>query len=250
MQGHPTIAGARSASHRPLPAPARVLAGASEPAQPRAAGSLAGPTLIAFGSSGQQRRFLPAIASVTEQWCLRFSEPGAGSDLASVTTAGRLAGDHWLINGQKIWTSLAHVADWCFVLARTEPGSRRAAGLSMRYLLGVERGVATVGQQIQFRREPDEVIAAASKHGADADPVLRDRIAQAHRALGQLAVDVQRPPTMLARGEGYELDAWQRLHLFSRADTIYGGSDEIQLGVIASRALGPRREPAPGQDRA
>ncbi len=71
-----------------------------------------------------------------------------------------------------------------------------------------------------------------------------------HRALGELAVDVQGPRALLASGQAYEIDAWQRLHLFSRAGTIYGGSDEIQLGIIASRALGLPREPAPGQDRA
>ncbi len=71
-----------------------------------------------------------------------------------------------------------------------------------------------------------------------------------HRALGGLAVDVQGPRALLASGQAYEIDAWQRLHLFSRPGTIYGGSDEIQLGIVASRALGLPREPASGQDRA
>src|SRR5215470_10794780 len=94
---------------------------------------LLGPTLIAFGTPEQQRRFLPALKAVDELWCQGYSEPGAGSDLAAVATTAALDGDEWVITGQKIWTSLAHVADWCFLLARTEPGSRRGAGLS--YLL-------------------------------------------------------------------------------------------------------------------
>ena len=94
---------------------------------------LLGPTLIAFGTPEQQRRFLPAIKAVDELWCQGYSEPGAGSDLAAVATTAALDGDEWVITGQKIWTSLAHVADWCFLLARTQAGSRRSEGLS--YLL-------------------------------------------------------------------------------------------------------------------
>jgi len=94
---------------------------------------LLGPTLLAFGTPDQQQRFLPPIRAVRELWCQGYSEPGAGSDLANVATRAALDGDDWVINGQKIWTSLAHLADWCFVLARTEAGSRRGGGLS--YLL-------------------------------------------------------------------------------------------------------------------
>ncbi|MGH3633792.1 MAG: acyl-CoA dehydrogenase IpdE1, partial [Mycobacterium sp.] len=94
---------------------------------------LLGPTLIEFGTPEQQRRFLPRILDVTELWCQGYSEPGAGSDLANVSTAAVLDGDQWVINGQKVWTSLAHWAQWCFVVARTEKGSKRHAGLS--YLL-------------------------------------------------------------------------------------------------------------------
>ena len=92
-----------------------------------------GPTLIAYGTPEQQKRFLPKILDVTELWSQGYSEPGAGSDLANVSTTAELDGDHWVINGQKVWTSLAHWAQWCFVVARTEKGSKRHAGLS--YLL-------------------------------------------------------------------------------------------------------------------
>jgi alkylation response protein AidB-like acyl-CoA dehydrogenase len=294
---------------------------------------LLGPTLLAFGSQRQKDRFLRPIAEVRELWCQGYSEPGAGSDLASLSTSARLDGDDWVINGQKVWTSLAREADWCFLLARTEPSSRRSAGLSyllvpmrqpgitirpIRQLTGtsefnevffdgarttrdmvvgepgdgwrvamatlaIERGASTLGQQVGYQRELDELIAAARRTGAASDPLLRDRLARAwiglqvmreqiitmfgddndpaaaasvnvsasvvkllwsswHRDLGQLAMDVLGPASLLAQGPPYDLDDWQRLYLFSRADTIYGGSAEIQRGIIADRALGLPRQ--------
>ncbi|RYE77685.1 MAG: acyl-CoA dehydrogenase, partial [Myxococcales bacterium] len=80
---------------------------------------LLGPTLIAFGTEEQKARFLPKIVAVEELWCQGYSEPNAGSDLANVQTRARLDGDSWVIDGQKVWTSLAVQADWCFVVART-----------------------------------------------------------------------------------------------------------------------------------
>jgi alkylation response protein AidB-like acyl-CoA dehydrogenase len=305
---------------------------------------LLGPTLIAFGTPAQQRRFLPAIAAVEELWCQGYSEPGAGSDLAAVATTAVLDGDQWVITGQKVWTSLAQVADWCFVLARTQPGSRRGEGLSYllvpmrqsgvtvrpirqltgtsefnevffdgartdrdlvvgaagdgwrvaRATLAFERGVATLGQQIGFERELGRLVELARQTGAAADPLLRDKLARAwigleamraqalhtltagtgsgsgagsgspgaaptgaeasvlkllwsrwHQELGELAMEVQGAPSMVARGAPYDLDDWQRLFLFSRADTIYGGSDEIQRTIVAERALGLPRQARP-----
>jgi alkylation response protein AidB-like acyl-CoA dehydrogenase len=294
---------------------------------------LLGPTLIALGTPAQQQRFLPRIADVSELWCQGYSEPGAGSDLANVATTARLEAGEWHLTGQKVWTSLAHLADWCFVVARTQLGSRRHHGLSyllvpmrqpgvevrpIRQLtgtsefnevffddartdaelvvgapgdgwrvamatLGFERGVATLGQQVGFRRELDALVALAKKTGAADDPLLRDRLLQAHvglevmrahaqrtlasvasgtpgadstassvsklswarwhRDLGELAMAV-RGAAGLTHGDG-GYDEWQRLFLFSRADTIYGGSDEIQRNIIAERALGLPREPRP-----
>ena len=287
---------------------------------------LLGPTLIAFGTPEQQRRFLPPIAAVEELWCQGYSEPGAGSDLAAVSTTAYLDGDQWVITGQKVWTSLAVEADWCFVLARTEPGSKRSAGLSYllvpmrqpgvtvrpirqltgtsefnevffdgartgadlvvgepgdgwrvaRATLAIERGAATLGQQVGFERELRRLVELARQTGASADPLVRDRLGRAwigleamrahalrtlaggaggtgpselkllwsrwHQELGELAMDVQGAPSMVARGAPYDLDDWQRLFLFSRADTIYGGSDEIQRTIIAERALGLPRQ--------
>ncbi|QNS06796.1 acyl-CoA dehydrogenase family protein [Streptomyces xanthii] len=282
---------------------------------------LLGPTLIAFGTEEQKARFLEPIRRVEELWCQGYSEPGAGSDLAGVRTRAALSedGTEWIVDGQKTWTSLAHEAQWCFVIARTEPGSRRHAGLSYLLVpldqpgvevrpivqltgtsefnevffdgartaashvvgavgdgwrtamatLGFERGISTVGQQIGFRRELTDLIALAEQNGAIGAPLLRDRLARAwtglrtmeanarrgvdpsvaklywatwHRDLGELAMDIRGAASMLAEGEPYELDAWQRLFLFSRADTIYAGSDEIQRNIIAERLLGLPKE--------
>ena len=289
---------------------------------------LLGPTLIAFGSEEQKERFLPGIVAVEELWCQGYSEPGAGSDLANVSTKARLDDDHYVIDGQKVWTSLAHVADWCFVVARTEPGSQRHRGLSYLLVpmdqegvevrainqltgtsefnevfftgaitdrsnlvgdegdgwrvamatLGFERGISTIGQQVGFQRELDALLEVARANGTFDDPVIRDRLARAqvelevirlnalrtlsedqapqqasiskllwagwHRTLGELAMQV-RGADSLTTGADYDLDEWQRLFLFTRADTIYGGSDEIQRNVLAERVLGLPREVRP-----
>jgi len=95
--------------------------------------TLLGPTVVAFGTPEQKAKFLPGIVSGTEIWCQGYSEPNAGSDLANVQTKARLEGDEWVIDGQKVWTSWGAWADWCFVVARTDPASQRHKGLS--YLL-------------------------------------------------------------------------------------------------------------------
>jgi alkylation response protein AidB-like acyl-CoA dehydrogenase len=284
---------------------------------------LLGPTVIAFGTPEQQQRFLPKILDVTELWCQGYSEPGAGSDLANVSTTAELVGDEWVINGQKVWTSLAHWAQWCFVVARTEKGSKRHAGLSFLLvpldqpgvevrpivqltgdsefnevffddarteaglvvgepgdgwrvamgLLTFERGVSTLGQQIEYARELSGVAELAKSNGATDDPLIRERLARSwaglrtmrsyalatmdveqpgqdnvskllwanwHRELGEIAMEVLgRDGLTLTDGE---FDEWQKLYLFSRADTIYGGSNEIQRNIIAERVLGLPRE--------
>lgn len=289
---------------------------------------LLGPTLIAYGTPEQQKRFLPKILDVTELWSQGYSEPGAGSDLANVSTSAELDGDAWVINGQKVWTSLAHWAQWCFVIARTEKGSKRHAGLSYllvpldqpgvvirpiiqltgdsefnevffddartdaslvvgepgdgwRVAMGTltfERGVSTLGQQIRYAREHSGLVELAKQTGAIDDPLVRERLTRSwaglrtmrsyalatmdvegggqaapgkdnvskllwanwHRDLGEIAMDVVGMSGLAL--DGGEFDEWQRLYLFSRSDTIYGGSNEIQRNIIAERVLGLPRE--------
>ena len=291
---------------------------------------LIGPTLILFGTDAQKGRFLPKILRGEELWCQGYSEPNAGSDLASVQTRAVRDGAEWVLTGQKTWTSLAQWADWCFVLCRTDPGVPKHKGLSyllvpmrqrgvdvrpIRQMTGTsefnevffdgartaadnlvgpigggwavamatlafERGASTLGQQLGFENELREVIETARVNGSARDAGIRQRIAQAwielkimrlhalrtlaaaqagslprealvsklywaswHRGLGELAMDVLGAEGAITDGPPYEPTRLQRLFLFSRADTIYAGSNEIQRNVIGERGLGLPPEP-------
>lgn len=292
---------------------------------------LVGPTLIAFGTDEQRRRFLPGIRAGTEFWAQGYSEPSAGSDLGNIRTRARrdpVTGD-WLVTGQKIWTSLAHLSDWIFVLARCEEGSAGPKGLIFLLmplrqpgieihpirqigggaefnsvffdgaraeascvvgapgegwtvamaLLGFERGISTLGQQMGFARELDLVVAMAKENGAASDPAIRLRIARAwaglramrymamrilagsddpeakleglgykyhwsnwHRDLGRLGMDVLGAAGVSASDDP-RVEKLRQLFFFTRADTVYGGTNEIQLNIIAERGLGMPKEP-------
>jgi alkylation response protein AidB-like acyl-CoA dehydrogenase len=291
---------------------------------------LAGPTILTFGTDEQKARFLPDIAAGKTIFCQGFSEPNAGSDLASVRTKARLEGDEWVVNGQKIWTSLAHISDWIFVVSRSEEGSQGPKGLTFLMmaidqpgieirpieqingdaefnetfftdarcpadsligapgegwkiamgLLAFERGVSTLGQQMGFRNELDAIVAAAKANGRAADPLIRQRLARAEiglrlmrygalrmlsnsdhskvdgasltykiqwaswrRSLGELAMDVLGQAGEVTENPVYEWDMLPNLFLYSRADTIYGGTNQIQRNLIAERGLGMPREP-------
>jgi pimeloyl-CoA dehydrogenase large subunit len=92
--------------------------------------SMVGPVIATFGSEVQKRQFLPRIANLDDWWCQGFSEPGAGSDLASLKTTAQRDGDHYIVNGQKTWTTLAQYADWIFCLVRTDPTAKKQEGIS------------------------------------------------------------------------------------------------------------------------
>ena len=298
---------------------------------------LLGPTLIEYGTAAQCERFLPGILDGTERWCQGYSEPNAGSDLANVQTKAVLtpsssgsdaAHAQWVLNGQKVWTSLAHVSHWCFIVARTEAGSSRHKGLSFLLvpldqpgvetriirqitgggefnetfftdavtpadmivgdpgegwrvamgLLGFERGISTLAQQVGFERELEGAIELARQHGKLDHPVIRQRLVKAHTGLqllrwnalrsmgagvpgpeasigklfwgtwhsdlGELIVDIMGAAALIGEHLPYELSLEQKLFLFTRSDTIYGGSNEIQRNVLGERVLGLPKEPS------
>ena len=290
---------------------------------------LAGPTILHFGNDEQRRRFLPKIATGQEMWCQGYSEPGAGSDLSNVRTKATFEDGRWVLEGQKIWTSLAQFADWCFVVCRSEPGSSGRTGLTyllvpmdqpgvevrpIRQMTGdeefnevffngavtvgenvvgepgdgwqvamgtlsFERGVSTLAQQMHFKNELNAIIKIANDNGEARNPLIRQRIAKAwrglqimrasalrmlsgansgtlsgpqytykifwaswHRELGELAMDVMGQSGDIVNAD-YKMSELSRLFLFSRSDTIYAGTNQIQRNLIAERALGLPKEP-------
>ena len=280
---------------------------------------LLGPTVMAFGTEAQKKRFLPPIVQGTELWCQGYSEPGAGSDLANIQTRAIREGEDWVISGQKVWTSLADISQWCFALVRTNPDAPRHKGISCVLIpmdqpgveivpikqmtgssefaevffdgarakvehtvgaidggwkvamgtLAYERGASTLGQQLNFANELQTIATLARKNGRARDPIFRQRYAELamrlrimrlnslrtltahgddggerrealinklfwatwHRDLGELAFDVLGDAGPLL--EDGELSELQRLFLWTRSDTIYAGTNEIQRNIIA-----------------
>jgi alkylation response protein AidB-like acyl-CoA dehydrogenase len=294
---------------------------------------LLGPTIVHFGTDAQKHQVLPGILRGTEIWCQGYSEPDAGSDLANVQTRAELDGDEWVINGQKVWTSLAHWAQWIFVIARTDRDAPKHKGLSYLLVpmdqpgrieirpivqitghsefnetffdgartaaanvvgevnagwrvamgtLAFERGASTLGQQLSFESELVTITELARANGLANDPVFRQRLADAwitlrvmrfhalrtlpmlehgtvdpatsihkllwasfHRGLGELALDVLGAHAVASSPDdaNHQSGRLARLFLYSRADTIYGGSNQIQRNVIGEQALGLPKEP-------
>jgi alkylation response protein AidB-like acyl-CoA dehydrogenase len=314
--------------------------------------TLVGPTLLQWGTEEQKKEFLPGILQGRTRWCQGFSEPDSGSDLASLKTSAVLDGDEWVINGQKVWTTQGHHADYCFLLTRTDPEAPKHKGIS--YILvpmkqdgvevrgitqpdgtaeftevfftdarapkdnvvgGVDNGWKVANSTLAFergqsattgyRRFAEEVRLlreAATANGRIHDPIIRQRLMRFHTkveilringlrnltatldgskdpgviALGatnkmfwsemhqqamELALDVFGTDSMLVdtgpeggswpgsqrerRRPGYPVSPMMSAFFFSRSETIWGGTSQIQRNIVGERVLGLPREPRP-----
>jgi alkylation response protein AidB-like acyl-CoA dehydrogenase len=312
--------------------------------------TLVGPTILQWGSEEQKHEFLPKIMQGQVRWCQGFSEPDSGSDLASLKTTAVLDGHEWVINGQKVWTTQAQFADYCFLLARTDPDAPKHAGISYLLVpmdqpgvevrpitqpdgtaefnevffadarcpeanvvgglnngwavtnttLGFERGQSATTGYRRFEDEWRTMVAEAQRNGAIDDPLIRQRLAQYHSkiqitringlrtltaavnkrkdpsiaALGatnkmhwsemhrdamELALDIFGAEAMLAtcgpasgswpaalrttRGASYSVSPMVSTFFFSRSETIWGGTSQIQRNIVGERVLGLPKEP-------
>jgi len=317
--------------------------------------TLVGPTLLQWGTEEQKKEFLPGILKGETRWCQGFSEPNSGSDLASLKTSAVLDGDEWVINGQKVWTTQGHHADYCFLLTRTDPEAKKHAGIS--YILvpmrqdGVEvRGITQPDGTAEFcevffdnaRAPKDNVVGgvnngwkvtnttlafergqsattgyrrfeqeylilrdAAQENGKIGDPIIRQRLmeyytkiqilkvnglrnltatlnkskdmgtialgatnkmfwSEMHKAAMELALDILGAESMLIdagptgggwpgatrdrRREGYPVSPMMSSFFFSRSETIWGGTSQIQRNIVGERVLGLPKEPKPATE--
>jgi alkylation response protein AidB-like acyl-CoA dehydrogenase len=312
--------------------------------------TLVGPTLLQWGTEEQKREFLPQILNGSMRWCQGFSEPNSGSDLASLKTEAVLDGEEWVINGQKVWTTQGHHADYCFLLTRTDKDAPKHKGISYLLVpmkqpgvevrgivqpdgtaefcevfftnarcpkdnvvggvnngwvvtnstLAFERGMSATTGYRRFESEYKAMVRGARENGAINDPIIRQRLmeyytkiqilringlrslsttlmgkkdpgmaalgatnkmfwTEMHKAAMELALDIQGADSMLVdsamgdgnwpgtarekRREGYPVSSMMSAFFFSRSETIWGGTSQIQRNIVGERVLGLPKEP-------
>ena len=312
--------------------------------------TLVGPTLLQWGTEEQKKEFLPQILNGSMRWCQGFSEPNSGSDLASLKTSAILDGDEWVINGQKVWTTQGHHADYCFLLVRTDPEAPKHKGISYLLVpmrqpgvevrgivqpdgtaefcevffnnarcpkdnvvggvnngwvvtnstLAFERGMSATTGYRRFEAEYKAMVRGAKENGAINDPKIRQRLmtyytkiqilkinglrslsttlmgkkdlsmaalgatnkmfwTEMHKEAMELALDISGPNAMLVdysmgdanwpgtarekRREGYPVSGMMSAFFFSRSETIWGGTSQIQRNIVGERVLGLPKEP-------
>jgi alkylation response protein AidB-like acyl-CoA dehydrogenase len=314
--------------------------------------TLVGPTLLQWGTEEQKKEFLPQILSGKMRWCQGFSEPNSGSDLASLKTTAVLDGDEWVINGQKVWTTQGHHADYCFLLTRTDPDAAKHKGISYLLVpmrqpgvevrgivqpdgtaefcevffdnarcpkdnvvggvnngwvvtnstLAFERGMSATTGYRRFEAEYNYMVEAAKNNGTIEDPAIRQRLVtyytkiqilrvnglrslsatltkskdmgvaalgatnkmfwtEMHKEAMELALDISGANAMLVdfqpnegswpgtsrdkRRDGYPVSGMMSSFFFSRSETIWGGTSQIQRNIVGERVLGLPKEPSP-----
>ncbi len=179
--------------------------------------SMIGPTLLELGTDDQKQRHLPRIARAEVEWCQGYSEPDSGSDLASLRTRAEARGDHFAINGQKIWTSGAHIADWMFILVRTDPDAPKHEGISFMLLPMDQPGVTV---------KPIALISGESRFN---ETFFDDAIASKDDLVGEL-------------NQGWSVGKRLLQHERSGMESLVSGSarghDELGLIAEARRCLG------------
>jgi alkylation response protein AidB-like acyl-CoA dehydrogenase len=318
--------------------------------------TLVGPTLLQWGTEEQKKEFLPQILNGKMRWCQGFSEPNSGSDLASLKTTAVLDGDEWVINGQKVWTTGGHHADYCFLLTRTDPSAVKHAGITYLLVpmrqpgvevrgivqpdgtaefcevfftdarcsknnvvggvnngwkvanstLAFERGMSATTGYRRFEEEFRLMTVAAKENGSINDDTIRQRLMQfyskiqilrynglrslsatlenkkdmgvlalgasnkmfwteMHQRAMELALDINGANSMLInagpadgnwpgalrdkRRDGYPVSSMMSTFFFSRSETIWGGTSQIQRNIVGERVLGLPKEPKPQGDK-
>ncbi|MEY3679576.1 MAG: acyl-CoA dehydrogenase family protein [Ilumatobacteraceae bacterium] len=312
--------------------------------------TLVGPTLLQWGTEEQKKEFLPNILNGKTRWCQGFSEPNSGSDLASLKTSAVLDGDEWIINGQKVWTTGGHHADYCFLLTRTDPDGPKHKGISYLLVpmrqegvevrgivqpdgtaefcevfftnarcpkdnvvggvnngwkvanstLAFERGMSATTGYRRFEEEYRLMKKTAEQNGTICHSDVRQRLmryytkiqilringlrsltatlngskdlgvaalgatnkmfwSEMHKEAMELALDIFGAESMLVnagsesswpgvarekRRPGYPVSPMMSAFFFSRSETIWGGTSQIQRNIVAERVLGLPKEPS------
>ncbi|MEK7424447.1 MAG: acyl-CoA dehydrogenase family protein [Actinomycetota bacterium] len=312
--------------------------------------TLVGPTILQWGTEEQKQEFLPRILNGTMRWCQGFSEPNSGSDLASLKTTAVLDGEEWVINGQKVWTTGGHHADYCFLLTRTDPHAPKHKGISYLLVpmrqpgvevrgivqpdgtaefcevfftearcpehnvvggvnngwqvanstLAFERGMSATTGYRRFEEEYKLMVAEATENGAIDDPLVRQGLmrfyskiqllringlrslsatlvqskdagvaalgatnkmfwTEMHQDAMELSLGIFGARALLIdtgpstgswpgaardkRRDGYPVSPMMSSFFFSRSETIWGGTSQIQRNIVGERVLGLPKEP-------
>ena len=222
--------------------------------------NMVGPVIAQFASQAQKERFLPATANLDIWWCQGFSEPGAGSDLASLRTTAVRDGDHWVINGQKTWTTQAQHADWIFVLCRTDPAAKkqqgisfiladmRTPGITVRPIVTIDGGREVNEVWFDDVRVPVENLVGEENKGWDYAKFLLGNERTGIARVGVSKARIRRIKQLAALerlGEGVLLDDQRFREKLALVEVELKALEMTQLRVVADERNRERGKPNP-----